>query len=136
MAYFSSKEELKKVLGGFFKELVKHPEIGPKLKKSGLKLQFAYTHPELSISVDLSQEDSPITFDDQAFKPDVKMSMKADIAHRFWFGNINLLAALAKKDIVAKGPIPKILKLLPAVKPAYKLYPEYLQKHGYDSFMI
>ena len=48
--------------------------------------------------------------------PDVEMTMKADIAHQFWHGKINLMAALARRQIIAKGPIPKILKLLPAVE--------------------
>jgi hypothetical protein len=48
------------------------------------------------------------------------------VAHRFWLGNVNLVIALARREMVAKGPIPKILKLLPIIKPAYVLYPQYL----------
>ena len=69
-------------------------------------------------------------------KPDITMSMKADISHAFWQGKINLLAALSKKDIVAKGSIPKILKLLPAVEPLYKVYPSLLREKGYESMVI
>ena len=64
------------------------------------------------------------------------MSVKADIAHAFWHGKVNLLSALSKKDIVAKGPIPKILKLLPAVEPLYKVYPALLREKGYESMII
>jgi putative sterol carrier protein len=69
-------------------------------------------------------------------KPDVVMTMKADVAHAFWHGKVNLLDALAKKKIVATGPIPKILKLLPAVEPLYKVYPVLLREKGYDALVI
>jgi hypothetical protein len=64
------------------------------------------------------------------------MTMKADVAHAFWHGKVNLLSALAKKDIVAQGPIPKILKLLPTVEPLYKQYPLLLKEKGYGSMVL
>jgi hypothetical protein len=54
--------------------------------------------------------------------------MKADVAHKFWFGKVNLVAALARRQMIAKGPVPKILKLLPAIKPSYAIYPKYLEE--------
>jgi hypothetical protein len=38
--------------------------------------------------------------------------------------------ALAKGLIKAKGPMPKVIKLLPLLKPAYAAYPEIAKKHG------
>jgi hypothetical protein len=38
--------------------------------------------------------------------------------------------------MIAKGPIPKVLKLLPAVQPAYAMYPQYLDSHGYEKYNI
>ena len=63
-------------------------------------------------------------------KPDIAMSMKADVAHAFWHGKVNLAKAMTTKKIIAKGPIPKILKLLPAIKSLYAAYPEYLKEIG------
>jgi hypothetical protein len=71
-----------------------------------------------------------------AVKPDVVMTMKADVSHAFWHGKVNLVAALASRQIVATGPIPKILKLLPAVAPLYKIYPELLRKKGYPNLVL
>ncbi len=136
MAFFQSSAQLQQVLGDFFQELTTNPEIAPKLKEGGLKIRFNYTDPDLAISLDLSQNPIAITFNDDQFKPDVEMNMKADVAHRFWFGKVNLIAALTRREMVAKGPIPKILKLLPAIKPAYRLYPEYLKNKGLDHLLI
>jgi len=136
MAYFQSSEQFKEVLGGFFERLFSDPEIGPKLHAAKLKVQFVYTDPDLSIGADTSQDPVQLKFNDPTFKPDVQMSMKADVAHRFWHGKVNLIAALTRREMVAKGPIPKILKLLPVIKPAYELYPRYLREKGFENLVI
>lgn len=136
MAYFQSSAELQEILGGFFGRLFSDPLIGPKLKAAKLKIQFLYTDPALSISADTSEEPVRLLFNDANFKPDVQMSMKADVAHRFWHGKVNLVMALARREMSAKGPIPKILKLLPAIKPAYELYPRYLEENGHGRLVI
>jgi len=64
------------------------------------------------------------------------MSMKADVAHQFWHGKVNLMAALTRRQIVAKGPIPKILRLLPAVEPVYELYPKLLRELGREDLVL
>jgi hypothetical protein len=69
-------------------------------------------------------------------KGDIVMRMKADVAHAFWHGKVNLMAALSKKQIVAQGSIPKILKLLPAVQPLYQLYPKLLKEKGYGNMIM
>lgn len=130
MATFSSSEQLQDVLGGFFQALAQDPTVGPKLLGSNLLIKFNYREPELSITIDLKGDDVVLTFNDEEKKPEVEMTMKADTAHKFWLGKLNLVMALARREITAKGPVPKILKLLPIIKPAYKLYPEYIQTKG------
>lgn len=130
MATFKSPEQLKQILGGFFEALAADSEIGPKLLASKLILKFIYREPDASITVDLSGDQMVLTFDDIEKKPMVEMSMKADTAHRFWMGQVNLVIALARREITAKGPVPKILKLLPIIKPAYSRYPDYIKDKG------
>lgn len=139
MATFESSERLQEVLGGFFYFLLDQPEMSKKLLDSKMVLKFVYTDPSLSITIDLTGLTGPqaaITFNDTFKKPEVEMSMKADVAHRFWMGKVNLAIALARREMVAKGPIPKILKLLPVIKPAYDLYPKYLQQKGLSAYLV
>lgn len=135
MAYFENSQKLQEVLGGFFRKLLDDPSIGKKLKDSKLVIKFVYTDPALSITVDCTKDPIPLLFNDATLAPQVEMSMKADVAHRFWFGKVNLLAALTRREMVAKGPIPKVLKLLPVIKPAYDLYPKYLEEKGYQDLL-
>lgn len=136
MATFESSGRLKEVLGGFFEYLMTVDEMAKKLLASKMVLKFTYIEPDLTITIDLKGEKAVITYDDTATVPEVQMSMKADVAHRFWFGKVNLIMALARREMIAKGPIPKILKLLPVIKPAYDLYPKYLQEKGLASYIL
>ena len=116
--------------------------VGPKIAKAGIVIQFQYSDPDALTTVNAKDKPTQpgayvdIIHGPSSLKPDVVMSMKADIAHAFWHGKVNLVSALAKKDIVAKGPIPKILKLLPAVEPLYKTYPALLREKGYEAMIL
>lgn len=142
MAVFKSSEQFYETVGDLMDRAKKDPKIGPKIAKSKLVLQFRYTDPEAMTTINAKGKPTqPGAFVDVIhgecdLKPDVVMSMKADVAHAFWHGKVNLMAALSKKDIVAKGPIPKILKLLPVINPLYKIYPQLLKEKGYDDLVM
>ena len=133
---FSSPEMVYDVLGGFF-ELLKHdPGIGPELAATGLCIQFIYKNPWAVITIDARGGTLNIIQGDCDLTPEVTMSMNADFAHLFWHGKANLVSALTQRLVQAKGNVPKTLKLLPVLKPAYKLYPQYLVKKGHGDLVI
>ena len=136
MGYFESAEKFEEVIVGFFKQMADTPQIADKLLKSGLIIRFKYTDPDLVVVVDCSGDKIDVRPHDNDTKATVEMSMSADIAHKFWFGKVNLTKALTRKEMIAKGPIPKVLKLLPAIKPAYAMYPQYLDENGYEKYNI
>lgn len=140
MGIFKDAGEVYDSIGALFHE-VKTGDIAQKISGSNLIIQFKYTDPDSLITIDCKSEaegDAHLTVitGETELKPDVTLTMKADLAHKFWFGKVNLLTALTTRKIVAKGPIPKILKLLPAIQPLYKLYPELLRKWGKDALVI
>lgn len=136
MGLFKDSETFEKMLGGFFKLMADTPVIADKLLASNLIVRFRYSDPDVVIIVDCSGDRVDVRPGDRETKEIVDMSMSADIAHKFWFGKVNLMAALTRKQMIAKGPIPKILKLLPAIKPSYAMYPKYLEENGYAEYNI
>lgn len=142
MPVFQSTEQFYDCVGELMDRAKVNPQVGPKIAKSGIIIQFRYSDPEAVTTVNAKDKPTQpgayvdIIHGPTQLKPDVVMSMKADIAHAFWHGKVNLLSALAKKDIVAQGPIPKILKLLPAVEPLYKVYPSLLREKGHGELVI
>ncbi len=142
MAVFKDSAQFYECVGELMDRAKCDPQVGPKIAKSGIIIQFRYTDPEAVTTVNARDKPKqPGAYVDVIhgpcdLKPDVIMTMKADLAHAFWHGKVNLVAALSKKEIVATGPIPKILKLLPAVQPLYKTYPLLLKEKGYTALML
>lgn len=136
MAVFKSTEKFEEVLGGFFNLIGDTPLVADKLLKSNLIIRFTYTDPDLVLLIDCSGDKIDIHAHDTDTKAIVEMKMNADIAHKFWFGKVNLTMALTRRQMVAKGPVPKILKLLPAIKPTYAMYPKYLEENGFGEYNI
>ena len=136
MGLFESSEKFEEVLGGFFRLMSTTPRIAEKLLASNLVIRFNYSDPEVVLVIDCSGDEIDIRPGDTDTKAEVEMSMSSDIAHKFWFGKVNLMAALTRRQMVAKGPVPKILKLLPAIKPSYAMYPQYLEENGYSQYNI
>ena len=136
MGLFESSEKFEEVLVGFFELIADTPSVADKLSASKLVIRFTYTDPDVVLLVDGTGDKLEVIPGDTETKADVEMSMSADIAHKFWVGKVNLMAALTRRQMVAKGPIPKILKLLPVIKPTYAMYPKYLEENGYGEYNI
>jgi putative sterol carrier protein len=77
-----------------------------------------------------------VDFGESGMEPDVTMSMAADTAHRFWLGQVNVTVALARGQIKAKGPVAKILKLVPLTKPVFPRYKAQLEAQGRDDLLV
>lgn len=142
MAVFRDAQQFYDTVGALM-DLAKYdPEIGKKIAKSGLIIQFRYTQPDAVTTV--NAKDRPVqpgAFVDvihgpTELKPDIVMSMKADLAHAFWHGKVNLMSAISKKEIVLHGPQLKVLQLLPAVTPLFKIYPAMLIDKGYPELVM
>ncbi len=142
MTVFRDSKHFYECVGELMDRAKCDPQVGPRIAKSGIIIQFRYTDPEAITTVNARDKPTqPGAFADVIhgpcnLKPDVVMTMKADTSHAFWHGKVNLMAALSKKQIVATGPIPKILMLLPAVQPLYKKYPLLLKEKGYENMIM
>ena len=142
MSVFKDSKQFYECVGELMDRAKKDPQVGPKIAKSGIIIQFRYTDPDALTTVNGKDKPTQAGAFCDVFQgpnnlhPDVVMTMKADVAHAFWHGKVNLLTALAKKEIIADGPIPKIIKLLPAVQPLYKVYPALLREKGYPNLVL
>jgi hypothetical protein len=135
-AVFKDSDMVYDILMDFYGELKAHPEIGPSLEKTNLCIQFRYKNPDAVITIDASGEETRLIKGKFSGTPEVTMSMNADFAHKFWHGKANLVTALTRRQVKAKGNVPKTLKLLPILKPAYDLYPKFLEDRGLADLII
>lgn len=131
MAFFANTAELDKVMDALWHKIKADPTLSRKLIDTKLIVQFKYRDPEGVLTIDCSDgQEMKIIVGPTSVKPVIEMSMKADIAHEFWMGKVNVPLAIMSGKIVSRGPTPKALALLPVIQPAFALYPGVLQEVG------
>jgi putative sterol carrier protein len=131
MAYFKDAQEVYDTIGKLFKEIAADQEFASQFQDANTIVQYAHRDPDAPITVRL-QKDQPVEVDlgETEMEPEVTMSMEADTAHRFWLGQVNVTVALARGQIKAKGPVAKILRLVPLTKPVFPRYKAQLESQG------
>lgn len=139
MAVFRDAAHLYECIGGFFRRAQSDPNLGSKVAAARIKVRFEYAEPEATITVNAKDPPSGSGFTVQegpSEEPvDVLMTMKADVAHRFWLGKVNLVAAVNKGEMKVRGPIQGIIRLLPLLNPAFDLYRAHLKDLGYEDLL-
>jgi hypothetical protein len=131
VAYFSDEQEVYRYLGQLFLDLLDDPELAPKFRTANTIVQYRYRNPDSQITVKLIEaEEGQVDLGPSRLEPEVVMTMDADTAHRFWLGKVNVTVALARGQMKAKGPVAKILKLVPLTKPVFPRYKAQLEAAG------
>jgi putative sterol carrier protein len=131
VAYFKDADEVYAYIGKLFEDLAVDDELAPRFRKANTIVQYRYREPDSQITVRLIEgESGDVDCGETGMEPEVVMTMDADTAHRFWLGKVNVTVALARGQMKAKGPVAKILKLVPLVKPVFPRYRKMLEDAG------
>jgi putative sterol carrier protein len=123
MGYFADGEEVDKYIGSMFRQAADHPVVGPKMKAAEIILRIEYSDPDCEMTVKFHDPMEVIPGPTDV-EPDITLIMQADTADQYWRGKYNLAVGLAKGQVKAKGPVNKILKLVPLTKPLFPVYTE------------
>jgi SCP-2 sterol transfer family protein len=136
LPYFKDADEVYSFIGRLFQDLAEDDELGPQFQRANTIVQYRYREPESTITVKLVEgEEGRVDLGETDMEPEVVMSMDADTAHKFWLGKVNVTVALARGQMKAKGPVAKILKLVPLVKPVFPRYRAMLEKEGREDLV-
>lgn len=131
---FSDSAEVRKYLGGIFEVAFDDPEIGPKLKDTGIVLKTVYTEPDSILIIDATS--GTVYEGDESTDAAAVMSMTADTGNAYWQGKVNLPLAMAKSKIKVQGNVASLLKLAPLGKKLYPKYVELLRADGRDELVV
>ncbi|MDQ4116070.1 MAG: sterol carrier protein [Actinomycetota bacterium] len=129
MALFADEAEVYDYLGGVFRMGLQDPKLVEALQPSGVVLRIVYTEPDAVLTVDMPNAEL-YTGAGNGPDPNVELFMTADTGNRFWLGKVVLPVALAKGDVRAKGPVAKLLKMLPLAKQLFGPYKQNLEERG------
>jgi hypothetical protein len=134
---FSSAQDVYDHIGRLLSEMVDDPLLGPQFQRADTIVQYRYSAPDAVVTVDLRRDhDALAVLGETDLEPEVVMSMDADTAHRFFLGQVNVTVALARGEIRAHGPVAKILKLVPLVKPFYPRYRALIEAEGRQDLVM
>ena len=126
--YFSSAEEFDATLGAFLMEVMQQPDLARAFSANRALIRVDFTDPEAVLWIDCRANPPVVSSgaEAQSEVPDLVLSMSADNGHRFWLGKLSLPVALTSRKVRAKGPVNMLIKLLPAMKPAFREYERFL----------
>jgi len=127
MPVFKDTEHMYEMLGDLWNHIIAETVVGSKLKEYGVTYKFVITNPDGYLWV---SHEKVLTGDEANQDAVITMELSGDTVHNFWLKKITLPVALATKKIKSKGPIPKVLKMLPFLKSVHEKYPEYCEKYG------
>jgi hypothetical protein len=128
---FTDASELYALIGGTLRDLATDERLTQRFREVDGVVQLRYRRPEALITIDL-RRDHPLRLDfgPTPLEPDVWLDADADLAHRFWLGELNLTIALARGHMRARGPVRKLLKLMPLLRPRLPGYRHRLERAG------
>lgn len=136
MAVFKTSDEFYAAVGELMDRAKADPKIGPAIARAGFIIQFRYSDPDAVTTINAKDKPTQkgayvdVIHGATDLKPEIVMTMKADVSHAFWQGRIDLMGAVTKKQILVDGPLLKVVKLVPAVAPLFKVYPVLLKEKG------
>jgi putative sterol carrier protein len=127
MPPFKDTQQMYEMLEALWNHIISETDFGGKLKEYDITFKFVLTDPNGYLWVG---PDKVITGDEANQPAVITMELSGDTTHKYWLKQISLPVALATRKIKSKGPIPKVLKILPFLKPVYEKYPVYCQQFG------
>ena len=130
MATFADAQQVYDTIGAFLEQITKDEDLRPKFVAADTSFHVVYSDPDCDMLVDCTIDPPVVTMAPGEVKSEIELAMAADDGHQFWLGNLNMALALAKNKVKVKGPISKIMKLLPAMRPAFPKYKAFIAERG------
>ncbi|HXO09992.1 MAG TPA: hypothetical protein VN880_18260 [Solirubrobacteraceae bacterium] len=103
-------------------------DMGPKLRDADTPQRFEFTDVDLVVNIRAGRDGEPNLYwewsDDVAWDPKVEMTMKSEVANRYFQGKENVALAIARRRIKTGGDVKAALALIPITKPLFEQYRE------------
>ncbi|MBN2283777.1 MAG: hypothetical protein JXO48_07795 [Deltaproteobacteria bacterium] len=129
MAPYKDQEEFEAILSRLWDKILLSPEIVASIGGVRIIAKFRYTDYPSVLYIDNTGEAPRYYWNpEEDIKADVEMILSSETSHKFWMEDLNVPMAIAGRKIIPKGSVQKALKLIPALKPAFAMYPEVLRE--------
>jgi hypothetical protein len=126
---FRDADEVYRILGGMLEIVGADEDLA--IGRADTVVRNRYSDPDAVITMTLRPDTGAVVeFGDSDTEAEIELTMASDVAHRFWLGEVNVPLALARGEMTASGPTPKLFTLLPAIEPIFPRYRELLIEQG------
>jgi hypothetical protein len=122
MAHFESDAEVYDQLGGILNNLVYNSARREQLRQADAVVQFAFRQPDATVTLDMrANKPARIDLGETKLRADVVLAMDADTGRALLTGELSPTLALARGDVRTKGPVGKVLRVVPATVGAHEV---------------
>src|SRR4051795_677814 len=122
MAHFETDAEVYDQLGGILNNLVYNSARREQLRQADAVVQFAFRQPDATVTLDVRANKTPrIELGESKLRADVVLAMDADTGRALLTGELSPTVALARGDVRTKGPVSKVLRVVPATVGAHEV---------------
>ncbi len=137
MTPYRSKDELERILTRLWERIFADPTIVKAVSDARLVAKFRYTDFPTELFIDLKRDPPGFYWNPGPGAVfDVEMILSSATSHAFWMETLNVPLAIAGRKIIPKGSVQKALKLIPALKPAFSIYPQVLLAEGRQDLLV
>ena len=131
---FKDADEVRRFIGGVFQAGFDDPEVGPKMRATGLVVKFAFTEPDTDLVIDMDRQE--IGDGSGMAEPVATMRMTSDLGSAYWQGKVNLPLAMARGKIKVDGNVASLLKIAPLGKKLFAKYVASLKAAGREDLVV
>jgi hypothetical protein len=137
---FETAEEFCETLGAFLAGIMDDPKVAKSFHATKSLVRIDFSEPDVVMWMDCRLPrpvvtSTPDNGTEASETPDMVLVMSADNGHKLWLGRLSLPVALTSRQVVVKGPTNKLMRLLPALRPIYRRYEQFLAEHGRNDLL-
>jgi putative sterol carrier protein len=122
MAHYETDAEVYDQLGGILNNLVYNSARREQLRQADAVVQFAFRQPDATVTLDVrAGKRARVDLGETKLRADVVLAMDADTGRALLTGELSPALALARGDVRTKGPVGKVLRVVPATVGAHEV---------------
>ena len=129
MTEFKDGEQVASMAKELWETVLSDKESADMVRKIGLSVFTEFSNPEAYIWIDA---DEVITGDAAKKESVVQLKMAWEVGNALYSDKIGLTLAISSGKMKVKGPLLKLMKIVPLLKRAHSIWPDVCKKHGIE----
>ena len=129
MTQFKDGEQVALMAKELWETVLTDEDSAAMVRKIGLSVFTEFSDPEVNIWINA---DEVITGEDAKKESMVQLKMSWETGNDLYSDKIGLTAAISSGKMKVKGPLLKLMKIVPLLKRAHTIWPDVCKKHNIE----